>query len=339
MNRKKYTLIGSFLRELYQLIAKRNQEEIYDIQAIRHFKRSGKIYPFMPQSVQIQTQSFCNGRCLFCPNDDHRGSLSQGKMDWGIVKKIADEVSGWDSLKQVRLMLQNEPLLDGDFFKVVRYFKSINKNKKVDTVTNGTQIDESVVEQIIDSGLDEVVISINAIRKETYEMLHPGFSYEKIMNAIDLISKSRPERLSVKLSFVYTRQNKDELPEFIEFARSKRLGWRTNYLLNISNNILSYNQLSIPYHSWYSIKMRLLYRYLYQTCPLPFTRMCIVFNGDVILCCQDWQRKTVAGNVASTSLQQIWNSSLMNGLRENLSRKIYGDIESCRECTNARLTM
>jgi radical SAM protein with 4Fe4S-binding SPASM domain len=339
MNKIRINPLDYFLREAYQLIAKRNREEFYDIQAIRNFKRSGKIFPFMPQSIQIQTQSFCNGRCLFCPNDDNRHKISQGKMDWGIFKKIADEVSNWDSLKQVRLMLQNEPLLDKDFFKSVRYFKSVNPNQKIDTVTNGTQINESIVEQMIDSGLDEVVISINSIRKKTYEMLHPGFSFETIMNAVDLISKSRPDRLSVKLSFVYTRQNKDEVPEFIEFAKSKRLGWRTNYLLNISNNIKLYNRLSISSHSWYSLKMRFLYRYVYQTCPFPFTRMCVVFNGDVILCCQDWLRKVVVGNVATTSLEQIWNCDFMNRLREKMIRKEFEDIEICRDCTNTRLAV
>jgi radical SAM protein with 4Fe4S-binding SPASM domain len=339
MNKIRINPLDYFLKEVYQLIAKRNREEFYDIQAIRNFKRSGNIFPFMPQSIQIQTQSFCNGRCLFCPNDAYRHNISQGKMDWGIVQKIADEVSGWDSLNQVRLMLQNEPLLDKDFFKAVRYFKFLNEKHKVDTVTNGTLINESVVEQIADSGLDNLVISVNSIRKETYETLHPGFSFEKIMNAIDLIAKSRPERLSVKLSFVYTRQNKDELPEFIEFAKSKRLGWRTNYLLNISNNIKLYDQLSISPRSWYSIKMRLLYKFAYSTCPFPFTRMCVAFNGDVILCCQDWLRKVVVGNVATNSLEQIWNSSLMNRLREKMVKKKYEDIESCLDCTNARLSL
>jgi MoaA/NifB/PqqE/SkfB family radical SAM enzyme len=293
----------------------------------------------MPQSLSIQTQSLCNGRCLFCPNNDYRQKLSQGKMDWEIVEKIAHEVSGWSGLNQVRMMLQNEPLLDKDFFKIVRYFKSLNPNLKIDTVTNGTLINESIVEQIIDSGLDEMVISINSIRKNTYEMLHPGFSFETIMNAIDLISRSRPGHLTVKLSFVYNRRNKDEFPEFIEFADSKELGWRTNYLMNIADNVKSYNQLSISDRSWYSIKMRLLYKYIYTVCPLPFSRMCVLFNGDVIICCQDWLRKVVVGNVMRDSLERIWNSILMNRIRENLIIKQYDGISICRACTNNLLTL
>ena len=329
---------SSFFREAYLLIAKRNREELYDIQAIRHFKRSGAIFPFMPQSIQIQTQSFCNGRCLFCPNDEYRHLISQGKMDWEILVKIADEVSGWNSLHQVRLMLQNEPLLDKDFFKAVRYFKSLNPNQRVDTVTNGTQINESVVEQIIDCGLDELVISVNSIRKKTYELLHPGFSFETIMNAIDLISRVKPDRLSVKLSLVNTRLNKNEVAEFIEFAKSKGLGWRTNYLLNISNNLKFYNQLSVPGRSWYSFKMRLLYKYVYQVCPFPFTRMCVAYNGDVILCCQDWLRTCVLGNIASVSLEKIWNSPFFDILRGKMIQKQYAEIIARKNCTNAILS-
>jgi hypothetical protein len=90
--------------------------------------------------------------------------------------------------------------------------------------------------------------------------------------------------------------------------------------------------------SWYSFKMRLLYKYVYQVCPFPFTRMCVAYNGDVIICCQDWLRAGVLGNMASVSLEKIWNSPFFDILRGKMIQKQYAEIITCKNCTNAILS-
>ena len=47
-----------------------------------------------PARVQIQTQSACNGRCVFCPNEAvRRSDLPQGRMDADLFCKIVDELA------------------------------------------------------------------------------------------------------------------------------------------------------------------------------------------------------------------------------------------------------
>jgi radical SAM protein with 4Fe4S-binding SPASM domain len=65
--------------------------------------------------------------------------------------------------------------------------------------------------------------------------------------------------------------------------------------------------------------------------------MNILFNGDVILCCNDWNRDNVVGNVNNESLEQIWNSAAMNHLREKIIKKRYHEIKACAQCTMAQL--
>ena len=115
----------SFIRETRRLLFKSKQKEFLNLKAIRHFKHSGQMFPIMPQRVQLQTQSYCNGRCLICPYSELSGKFEQGKMDWAVFEKIANEISQWNKPGKVGLMLQNEPFLDKIFFKVVRYFKSL----------------------------------------------------------------------------------------------------------------------------------------------------------------------------------------------------------------------
>jgi len=135
------------------------------------------------------------------------------------------------------------------------------------------------------------------------------------------------------------RQNRHELADFIKFARSKGLGWKTNYLLDNSNHPRNYQRLRISDHSFYSLKMKVLHKYLFQTCPVPFSHMYVTFDGDVILCSLDWQRQGVVGNLRSSTLEKIWNSRLYNGLRKKMIKKTYADVECCRGCTNTRLSV
>ena len=34
----------------------------------------------------------------------------------------------------------------------------------------------------------------------------------------------------------------------------------------------------------------------------------ILFDGVVVLCCMDWRREVVLGNVKDKSIEEIWNS-------------------------------
>ncbi len=71
-------------------------------------------------------------------------------------------------------------------------------------------------------------------------------------------------------------------------------------------------------------------------CELPFYQMNVLFNGDAIVCCHDWKRATVVGNVKTSSLKSIWNSERMNGIRRLIIRKKYKQISSCREFSLVR---
>ena len=58
------------------------------------------------------------------------------------------------------------------------------------------------------------------------------------------------------------------------------------------------------------------------TKPCFYTHYCLAidWNGDVLLCVQDWNKKTKFGNVHDTSLLEIWRSSQMQKFRYPLGR-------------------
>jgi len=101
---------------------------LYLILTYSRFKAVGKCLN-SPLVLQIQTQSFCNGRCIICPYPTTSKELDQGSMEQGLFEKIAEELQSATHLSTVRLALHNEPLLDNRLFDRVKHIKTISPDK------------------------------------------------------------------------------------------------------------------------------------------------------------------------------------------------------------------
>lgn len=64
-------------------------------------------------------------------------------------------------------------------------------------------------------------------------------------------------------------------------------------------------------------------------CWLLAYKMLINHNGDVMLCCNDWTRKNIYGNIYKTNLWDIWTNNLQKKRLELLSGKRTGVCASC----------
>ena len=67
-------------------------------------------------------------------------------------------------------------------------------------------------------------------------------------------------------------------------------------------------------------------------CYLPFYKTMIDWNGNVILCCNDWHRKAGnMGNILETSFEECWNSAKLQGIRTELAKGIRRGV--CENCS------
>jgi radical SAM protein with 4Fe4S-binding SPASM domain len=68
-----------------------------------------------------------------------------------------------------------------------------------------------------------------------------------------------------------------------------------------------------------------------KSCNYPFYSMTVDWNGDVLLCLQDWNKKVKIGNINMDSLTSVWNSIGYKKFRKNLikSKRIHSP---CKEC-------
>ena len=74
--------------------------------------------------------------------------------------------------------------------------------------------------------------------------------------------------------------------------------------------------------------------YYKKICSQPFSRLTILFNGDVTPCCVDWSHKLVVGNVKNESLDDLWNKQA-NPLRKDHIEGNIGKDSPCFNCNYA----
>ncbi len=312
---------------------------LYLLRSYPKFLATGRC-PDFPLAIQIQTQSYCNGRCSMCPYPTVSRKLEQGQMEWALFQKIADEAAREPLLASFLFELHNEPLLDKRTFDCIKYIKSINPEKSCSIVTNGELLDRFSLSEIIESNLDYLTISLNAHSQEVYERINIGLDYERVMDNIARLLSNETTRRKLGLSFVVTEENAHEVPQANSYWQKQ--GVRTRVIAEIANRggtLEGYEKLRLKTGYRGTPFLSRLWRRLMAGlgrvtgCHLPFCHMNVLFNGDVIICCHDWNRATVVGNAGTSSLREVWNSPRMNEARRLIINKKYEQLDSCRDCS------
>lgn len=263
-------------------------------------------------------------------------------MEWELFEKMASELATEKQTTTLMFALHNEPLLDKRLFEWVKYIKVKSGEKRCVIVTNGELLDKYGLVQMLHSGLDQLIVSLNAHAKETYEVVNAGLDFDRVMKNVHYLLSDRDMKPKVELRFALTKENEHEVPQAVNYWKARGIHTKVRGITNRAGSLDNYARLKPEDAPYTGALLGRIWRRLMATargaigCDLPFYQMNVLFNGDVILCCHDWNRATVVGNARTSSLREIWNSDRMNEIRQLILRKRYQQINSCRECSLAQ---
>ena len=68
-----------------------------------------------------------------------------------------------------------------------------------------------------------------------------------------------------------------------------------------------------------------------RPCFIPFYKLFIDWNGDILVCSDDWGRKSHLGNVMKESIKDIWTGESFASYRKEL---IKGNRKNCTPCNH-----
>ena len=288
-----------------------------------------KIQPF-PLIFQIQTIDLCNGSCIMCPNS----TLTKKKpcyMTDQLFNKIIQEIVTESKMSLILFFLQNEPLMDPKIAQKIKLAK--NKGEQVQTcfITNGSLCTSEIIKDLEEAKLDSIAFSIDGLTKETYEKIRPKFKYDAV---IENLEKALQSQLNVCIKFTLQKENQQELKAFKKYWKQRRVPVYINIVGNRSGSIENYNEIFVP-PPYSKVKKTIgkTYLKLVKCCPQVLTTFNILSNGDVLLCCNDFSRKLILGNVNNTSIKEIWNGEKYREIRRLFHQGRSEEIPICHHCS------
>ena len=160
--------------------------------------------------VRWDITSRCNFHCNHC----YASSLYRENMDelsFHEIKQIINNMKepGVDSIA----FYGGEPLLREDLKNIIEY---CNKNNiKSYVVTNGLILDK-VIDDLIDTGVDGIAVSIDGSSNKTFKKIRNNNSFDKILTNFKIL-KEKGVRSRV-INTVLMKENINELEEFIKLA-------------------------------------------------------------------------------------------------------------------------
>lgn len=119
--------------------------------------------------IEIETFSYCNRKCWFCPNstiDRHSGSIA---MPEEMYLSIIDQLAEIDYDKEITYSRYNEPLaFKGIILKRISQARERLPKAKLRTNTNGDYVTLEYIHELRDAGLDELFIQQYLANNEQY---------------------------------------------------------------------------------------------------------------------------------------------------------------------------
>ena len=325
---------------------KQMSKGIYDIleeskgPLIREYRRKwdlagkGKIELKYPLHINFELTFGCNLRCEFCT---YRIPIKRWNYKVEPKKRILFEKyceivdeGAKNSLCSISLNGHNEPLLNRDIFKHIEY-----AHKKgileISLHTNGLLLDDDFSNDIIDSNLDILMISIDAFSKNTYEEIRGSKDYDRLVMIVNNFLEFRKKKNRifplVRVSFIKNKVNCQELNDFVLYWKE-----RVDFI-----EIQSFNNLFIgqPEYKFIDGKYH-LDDFVLKNCYDPYRRLSIQNNGNVFPCCSTYGNEVIIGNIYNNSVYDIWNNEKTKKIRKIISgNNLLCNPKGCVRCKNS----
>ncbi len=184
----------------------------------------------MPRVMEFELENTCNLQCIMCDGyfssaiRRHREKQppQRSPYDADFVRQLAEFMPHLEEMK----FLGGEPFLIGIYYDIWAEVARVNPGVKIHITTNATTLNPrttTLLGKMAGAGLEvSFAVSIDSVRKETYEAIRVGACYEQVMENIAWLSDYTKKR-NAHLAFSVCPMaiNRFEVPDLVGFASEK----------------------------------------------------------------------------------------------------------------------
>ena len=292
-------------------------------------------------NVQIQTTSVCTGKCIICPYLESWHKHNPGVMSDNIFHSILEQLSSFP-VRKICPYLENEPLADPQIFQRIAKIRAAFPSALIEVSTNALALTRENVDKLIAAlagGPHEIWISFHGVDERSFEGIM-GIPFSVCLNnIIHLLKVAQSVPLSIKIRGAGLGRVAALKHDFSFSEHTYLTFWEKVFA---DNGITNRPQVQFfTYHDRAGTISRNAIRLEKPVRPdltgFTCTRLTdwlhFLYTGELILCCMDYHRETVFGDLRTQSLGEI----LQGSTASTLAQKICGRLESspnfiCKRC-------
>lgn len=289
----------------------------------------------MPESLSVEPASVCNLRCPECTLGGGRLQRPGQIMSMETFDNALQPLAPW--LVSCQFFLQGEPTLNPNLCQMIA---AAHRRRIFTTVsTNGQTLTPELCNNLVASGLDRLIISVDGTTQDVYEKYRVGGRLQAVINGISNMAEARNElgrhNPELTVQFIIFRHNEHQISQIKRLARQ----WGADHVMlktaQIENQIHAVEMLpQNPKYSRYRMNADGTIgtkRQFSDNCFRLRSTMVVAANGDVPLCCYDKNCQHCLGNINTTNAANIWHAPETDHLREQVWN-ITNGIDICQNC-------
>lgn len=286
----------------------------------------------LPYYLDVELTNFCNFNCCFCPTGTKAMQRMRGHMPDNVADAIAENVKKYN-IPAVRFIRWGEPTLHPNYLSILEKVK--NAGALIHINTNGSLLDEAQIQKLLDMHLDSIKFSFQGADEGTYNEMREGGDYLRLLDIVRKFHEMRGEKdyPYIQISTTLT----GETAEQIEGFKSDIGDYCDYYNVGYTKlNHLNVDTMNIDEEEKKKIRRLQEHETINHTfrpvCVEAFDKLSINWNGDVTLCCGDYDNFMLVGNILDMDLKQIFNSRAADIYRDAIAKMQYGKIKCCSNC-------
>ena len=186
----------------------------------------------LPLRYFFELTHLCNLNCPYCYVGKSNIKEELTTEEW---KKIIDQIPFFSFVT----LVGGEPLIRKDFREILFYCCKKTFGK-VNVVTNGTLMNESIIDDFIKSKMLLVSVSLDGWGKNHDKNRNKSGIFEKIQENLEILNKKRKnKRLMVDIKTIVLKDNLEDLIKLYEY--STKMGFEFFSISFLRNNNLKQN--------------------------------------------------------------------------------------------------
>jgi radical SAM protein with 4Fe4S-binding SPASM domain len=290
----------------------------------------------MPVSISIEPTTSCNLQCPECPSGLRQFSRPTGKIEDKTMDRIIDQLGKY--LMYVTFYFQGEPLLHPKFLEYTRQLK--NKHIIVGTSTNAHFLTQEKAVEVVKSGLDRLIVSLDGSDAQTYSQYRKGGNFDQVVENIRSMVETRNSMNSktpfIELQFIVFKHNEHQIADIKKLGEQlgvNQVSIKTAQLYEFEKGnelmpgLVKYSRYEEYMPGKYRIKSQLP-----NQCYRSWSGNVITWDGGVVPCCFDKDATHRFGNLLTQEYRAIQQDPQYKAFLQQILLD-RSQIEICRNCT------